>query len=387
IPEAGIIGIQAHAGGKPLIQVKDITIEHLPPTDRSSVFVGASEPAKASKASPLSAEGQQRAFALPPGFEIELVASEEQGVGKPITVTWDAAGRMWTMTAFEYPVDANDNKEIAEALYNQPRRDKVLVFDNPYGPGPHKPRVFADGFAIPLGLLPYREGALVQHGSDILFVRDTDGDGRADQREPILTGFGIGDSHLLPHQFTRGPGGWVLFAQGAFNNSNVRTKSGETFEFNRTLMGRFTPEGRNFETIGYGPCNILGLVLASEGEIFIQEANDYGYPVMPFHVGACYPGCTPFPNPYAPTFPGLSRLAMGGTGLSGLALCDARGSFPGAYAGVFYVANPVMQRVQAVQLFRDGPYYTLLKLPDFIRSSDEWFRPVAIHFGPDDCLY
>jgi len=65
-------------------------------------------------------------------------------------------------------------KEIAAALYEQPRRDKVLVFDNPYGPGPHKPRVFADGLAIPLGLLPYKDGAYVQHGSDILFLRDSE---------------------------------------------------------------------------------------------------------------------------------------------------------------------------------------------------------------------
>ncbi|HKQ39120.1 MAG TPA: family 16 glycoside hydrolase, partial [Verrucomicrobiae bacterium] len=381
IADSGVIGIQAHAGGKPLIQVKEITIEHLPPNAPGTRFVGATEPAKALKASPLSPEEQQRAFTLPPGFEIELVASEAEGVGKPITVEWDAAGRMWTMTAFEYPVDANDNKEIAAALYKEPRRDKVLVFDNPYGPGPHKPRVFADGFAIPLGLLPYRDGAFVQHGSDILFVRE------GGQRETILTGFGIGDSHLLPHQFTRAPGGWIMFAQGAFNNSNVRTKSGEAFEFNRTLMGRFTPDGEKFETIGYGPCNIWGLVLAGEGEVFIQEANDYGYPVMPFHAGACYPGCTPFPKPYAPIFPGLARLGMGGTGLSGLALSDKLGGFPDAYANVFYVANPVMQRIQAVKLLRDGPHFSLVKLPDFIRCSDEWFRPVAIHFGPDSCLY
>ena len=381
IADSGVIAIQAHGGGKPLIQVKDISIEHLPPSALGTRFIGTVEPAKASKPSPLSPEEQQRAFTLAPGFEIELVASEEQGVGKPITVVWDAAGRMWTMTAFEYPVDANDNKEIAAALYKEPRRDKVLVFDNPYGPGPHKPRVFADGFAIPLGLLPYRDGAFVQHGSDILFVRE------GGQRETVLTGFGIGDSHLLPHQFTRAPGGWIMFAQGAFNNSNVRTKSGDTTEFNRTLMGRFTPDGEKFETIGYGPCNIWGLVLAGEGEVFIQEANDYGYPVMPFHVGACYPGCTPFPKPYAPTFPGLARLGMGGTGLSGLALSDKLGGFPDAYANVFYVANPVTQRIQAVKLLRDGPHFSLVKLPDFIRCSDEWFRPVAIHFGPDSCLY
>lgn len=381
IPASGVIAIQAHGGGKPLIQVKDISIEHLPPTAPESRFIGAPEAPKPDQPSPLPPDDQQRAFHLPPGFEIELVASELQGVGKPITVTWDASGRMWTMTAFEYPVDANDNKEIAEALYKEPRRDKVLVFDHPYGPGPHTPRVFADGFAIPLGILPYRDGVFVQHGSDILFVREN---GR---RDTVLTGFGIGDSHLLPHQFTRAPGGWILFAQGAFNNSNVRTRKGETFEFNRTLMGRFTPDGKKFDTIGYGPCNIWGLVLAGEGEIFIQEANDYGYPVMPFHVGACYPGCTPFPKPYAPTFPGLARLGMGGTGLSGLALSDKHGGFPDGYANVFYVANPVTRRIQAVKLLRDGPHFSLIKLPDFITCSDEWFRPVAIHFGPDSCLY
>lgn len=381
IPDWGLIAIQAHGGGKPLIQVKEISIEHLPPTAPESRFIGAAEPSKPSAPSPLHPDEQQRAFTLPPGFEIELVTSEAQGVAKPITVTWDAAGRMWTMTALEYPVDANDNKEIAEALYKEPRRDKVLVFDRPHGPGPHTPRVFAGGFAIPLGILPYRDGVFVQHGSDILFVREN---GR---RDTVLTGFGIGDSHLLPHQFTRGPGGWILFAQGAFNNSVVRTKKGEAFEFNRTLMGRFTADGRNFETIGYGPCNIWGLVLAGEGEIFIQEANDYGYPVMPFHVGACYPGCTPFPKPYAPTFPGMARLGMGGTGLSGLALSDKSGGFPEAYANVFYIANPMTRRIQAVKLLRDGPHFSLIKLPDFITCSDEWFRPVAIHFGPDSCLY
>ncbi|HZO84470.1 MAG TPA: PVC-type heme-binding CxxCH protein, partial [Verrucomicrobiae bacterium] len=407
IADSGVIAIQAHGGGKPLIQVKEISIEHLPATAPNSRFIGASQSGRglphsttlrdgvtrtnsegfgvrqssAALPSPLSPEQQRQAFALPPGFEIELVASEEQGVGKPITVAWDAAGRMWTMTAFEYPVDANDNKLMAEALFNERRRDKVLVFDNPHGPGPHTPRVFADGFAIPLGILPYRDGVFVQHGPDILFVRE------GGRRETVLTGFGIGDSHLFPHQFTRAPGGWIMFAQGAFNNSNVRTKSGETFEFNRTLMGRFTPDGKKFDTIGYGPCNIWGLVLTGEGEIFIQEANDYGYPVMPFHVGASYPGCTPFPKPYAPTFPGTARLGMGGTGLSGLALSDKHGGYPGAYANVFYIANPVMQRIQAVKLLRDGPHFSLVKLPDFIRCSDEWFRPVAIHFGPDSCLY
>jgi hypothetical protein len=152
IPLAGVFGIQVHGGGKALIQVKQITVEELPATPAESRFLGAPAPAKPAKQSPLNPEEQKVSFTLPPGFEIELVASENEGVVKPITIVWDAKGRMWTMTATEYPVDANDNKEIAAALYQQPRRDKVLVFDKPYGPGPHQPRTFADGLAIPLGL-------------------------------------------------------------------------------------------------------------------------------------------------------------------------------------------------------------------------------------------
>lgn len=387
VADHGVIGIQVHGGGKTLIQIKEIVIEELPPTRAQDRFVGAPEPGRAAKESPLRPEEEKAAFSLPPGFEVELVASEEQGVNKPITVVWDSAGRMWTMTAVEYPVDANDHVETAAALYRQPRRDRVLVFDDASGAGPHTPRVFADGLAIPLGLLPYKDGVFVQHGAEIVHLRDTDRDGRADTREVILSGFGIGDSHLMPHQFTRAPGNWILVAQGAFNYSNVRTRSGEVIEFNRTLLGRFRPDGTKFETIGWGPCNIWGLVLSGAGEVFIQEANDYGYPVMPFQVGGFYPGCTPAPKPYAPPYPGLSRIGLGGTGLSGLALSDERGAFPAAYAGVFYVANPVTQRIQAIKLIRNGPHYSLIKMPDFMRSSDEWFRPVAIHFGPDGCLY
>ena len=67
-------------------------------------FVGAPEPAKVTNAQPLSAEQERAAFTLPPGFEIELVAAESDGIGKFVTVDWDIHGRMWSMTALEYPV-------------------------------------------------------------------------------------------------------------------------------------------------------------------------------------------------------------------------------------------------------------------------------------------
>ncbi len=412
IPDWGKLGIQIHGGGKALVQVKDITIEELPVKPR---FIGAPEPKKSAKALPLTPDEERAAFTLAPGFEIELVAAESEGIGKFVTVDWDTRGRLWTMTALEYPVDANESPQQAKELYASRARDKVLVYDrDANSPTGYKstPRVFAEGLAIPLGILPYQNGVYVQHGSDIAFLSDTDGDGRADKRDVILTGFGIQDSHLFPHQFTRAPGNWLWMAQGAFNYGKVRTTRGVEKQFDQTRMAKFRADGSDFDITSQGPCNIWGLVLTAEGECWIQEANDFGYPAMPFHEYANYPGCSGGQwKSYAPEFPGTAPdFQMGGTGLSGLALSDsaaqergrsrprendgladvtvhAPGVWPEPYADIMYVANPITRKIQAIKIHRDGPRYKLQLLPDFLQSSDEMFRPVSIHFGPDGCLY
>ncbi len=389
IAPSGIIGIQVHGGGNAKVQVKDVTIEELPPTPAGAIFTPAKAPEKAAKASPLSAEEERASFTLPPGFEIELVAKEEEGIGKFITVDWDQRGRMWSMTALEYPVDGNENAAQAKALYENPGKDKVIVFDTPFAPGAQRPRVYAAGLAIPEGILPYKDGCYVQHGPNVELLRDTDGDGKADKKEIILSGFGVQDSHLFPHQFTRAPGGWMWMAQGAFNYGKVKTTKGDEKQFDQTRMAKFRPDGSDFEITSQGPCNIWGLVLDGEGQAWIQEANDYGYPVMPFHEYANYPGCSDRQwKSYAPEFPGTTPdFKMGGTGLSGLALSDQKGAWPAAYADVMYIANPITRKIQGIKITPDGPRFKYQLLGDFIQSSDEMFRPVSIHFGPDGCLY
>src|ERR1041384_592737 len=121
----------------------------------------------------------------------------------------------------------------------------------------------------------------------------------------------------------------------------------------------------------------------------IQEANDFGYPVMPFHEYANYPGCSDRQwKSYAPEFPGTAPdFRMGGTGLSGLALTDKTGPFPEPWRDVMLVANPITNRIQGIKMHRDGPYWKLDKPVDFLTASDPWFRPVAITVGPDGCLY
>lgn len=409
IPTSGLIGLQAHSGGKFSAQFKDITITELPASPK---FQGAA-PAKMApiaEAKPRTPEQQQASFHLPPGFSIELVAAEDpaQDIGKFISVSFDQRGRMWTHTALEYPVDANENAAIADALYASKARDKVIIynrealFDKPLPPGGLKPdHVFADGLAIPLGMLPWGDGSrcIALHGRDIVLLTDTNNDNKADKSEVLLTGFGVQDSHLFPHQFTRAPGGWVWMAQGAFNYSKVKRpqdSDDKAIKFDQTRMARFRPDGSDFEITSNGPCNIWGLVMDRNGETFIQEANDFGYGVMPFHEYANYPGCSNGQwKSYAPEFPAtFQKQRFGGTGLSGLCLTDAQGAYPAPYANLMLVANPITNVINTVVMQRDqpSPNHNLTdsqfeKIEDFLTCEDPWFRPIAMTLGPDGCVY
>lgn len=376
LPRQGRLGLQVHGGGKSRVEFRNLRIRE---------FGGAP---KAPGPSPLPAKSEALTFASAPGTVVELVAEESDGIGKFVAMGWDPRGRLWVSTALEYPVDANESPAEAAALYAGKGRDKVLIFDHPGAPGPQVPRVFADGLAIPTGMTPYLDGAIVHHGTDIVRLRDTDGDGRADRRETLLSGFGTQDSHLLPHQFTRAPGGWMWMAQGAFNYSKVRTTKGQVTQFDQTRMAKFKPDGSDFRITSNGPCNIWGLVLRETGEALVQEANDYGYPLMPFHEQANYPGCANGQwKSYAPEFPPTARdFRMGGSGLSGLAPADP-GRWPEWARDLVWVANPITCKVQSIRVTGSASNPSLTPGPDLLVSSDPWFRPVAISAGPDGCLY
>ena len=404
IPLEGHIGFQVHGGGQALVEVKDVAIEPLAPTP-----TGAAAPTGPLPAGPLSAEDEARHFTLADGFTAELVLGESEDpknpYGKFVALAFDNAGRLWTTTALEYPVDANENAEAARRLFAVGGRDKVLVVDDPWATRPTPPRVFADGLAMPLGVLPARGGAFVQYGPEIRFYRDSDGDGRADGHETVLEGFGIQDSHLFPHQFTRVPGGWILLAQGLFNSSQVKRPGGKAFadgapeiRFDACKLGRFRPDGSAFEPLTAGPNNIWGLTISRTGETWLQEANDIGYPIFPYEPGVFVSTGSPDRlRPYQPLMPApLAPPQMGGTGLSGLALADDLDGWPGPWGAgaganpnerIFYVANPITSSIQSIVATRTGDRWTYRKGFDLLKSGDPSFRPVAIQFGPDGCLY
>ncbi len=337
------------------------------------------------EAQPKSPAEQQACFKVPEGFSIELVASEETGLPKPVMTVFDSAGRMWSVTATEYPRDQDPG------VWSKPGKDRVVIFDTPCASGPQTPRIFAEGMVMPLSVLPYGNGAYVAQGPEILYLGDKDGDGKADTREVRLHGFGVQDTHTLPHQLTLLPGGRIVYSQGVLNKGKVTDAAGHTMDFNKTQVATFRPDGTGHEVIGAGLNNIWCWSTSREGRVFIHEANDLGYSLVPFEEDSTYPSFIATKlHPAAPMHPPTAQgLDLGGTGFSGLALCDDRtGSFPAPWHGVMLISNPILGRIQGISMTReDNGVYHFKKAGDLVTCSDPMFRPVAITFGPDGCLY
>ena len=339
----------------------------------------------AEEAAARTAAAQQAAFTVPDGFTVELVASEESGLPKPAMAAFDDAGRLWSVTATAYPRDQDPG------IWQRPGPDRVVVLDAPLGKGPHVARTFAEGMVMPLSVLPEGDGAYVAQGPEILYLGDRDGDGKADSRKVLMKGFGVQDTHTLPHQLTRMPGGRIVFSQGVLNNGKVSDASGRSFDFNKTLVASMKPDGSDARIIGAGLNNIWAWAHGRTGRVFFHEANDFGYSLIPFEEDTSYPSFIATKlHPDSPLHPPTAEgLNLGGTGFSGLAICDDRsGSFPAPWQGLFYVANPILGKIHAVRgtLGANG-VWAFEKAGDLVSCADPMFRPVAITFGPDGCLY
>ncbi len=117
----------------------------------------------------LSPAEEQKTFKLPPGFEIQLFASEPD-IAKPLNMAFDAKGRLWVTNTIEYPYAAPADR---------PGRDSVKILEDTDGDGrADKVTTFAEGLNIPIGIYPYQDGAIVFSIPNIWRLRDTNGDGK-----------------------------------------------------------------------------------------------------------------------------------------------------------------------------------------------------------------
>ncbi|HUP82371.1 MAG TPA: PVC-type heme-binding CxxCH protein, partial [Pirellula sp.] len=128
---------------------------------------------------PLTPAQAMAKMTLPPGFRIELVASEP-AMQNPVAMAFDDRGRIYVTESFEYP-----RREPG------PGRDKIKILEDKDGDGVCETvKVFAEGLNIPSGIAVGHGGVWVANAPDLLFMEDTDGDDVVDKQTVVVTGFG-----------------------------------------------------------------------------------------------------------------------------------------------------------------------------------------------------
>ncbi|MBY0460201.1 MAG: ThuA domain-containing protein, partial [Gemmataceae bacterium] len=155
---------------------------------------------------PLTVEESLKHFVTPVDFELKVFVTEKELGGKPIATTWDERGRLFVSVTVDYP---NDMQPAGQG------RDKIVMCEDTDGDGVcDKVTVFADKLSIATSLLPYAGGLIVHQAPATLFLKDTDGDGKADVRQELFRGWATNDTHAGPSNLHYGFDNWVYGAVG-----------------------------------------------------------------------------------------------------------------------------------------------------------------------------
>src|SRR6266850_1400139 len=184
---------------------------------------------------PLSARDEQATFRLPKGFKIELVASEPDIVD-PVAMAFDENGRIFVAEMRAYP-----NAGIGTGFITSGR---IVLLEDRDGDGFfEKSTVFADKLRLPTSVMPYKGGLLVANPPQIVYFEDTDGDGKADRRRSLYTGFNLSNIQQLINSLQWGLDNWVYGCAGS-NGGTVHSteKAGTQEETLRNRGVRFHPD-------------------------------------------------------------------------------------------------------------------------------------------------
>lgn len=333
------------------------------------IGVRSSIPVEPPTAKPQSPEEELASFKILDGFQVNLFASEADGVVKPIQMRWDERGRLWVACAVSYP----------QIKPGEKANDYVLVCEDTDGDGKaDKFHKFVEGLFMPSGLELGDGGLYVAQGTELLHFKDTDGDGKADSKRIVLGGFGTADSHQMINCINWGFGGELWFTQGHHIYSRVETLHGvETL--NRAGVWRLRPRTGHldpFFQFSSAGANCWGVV-----------TTEYG---QPFHKSGANIGS------YFST-PGLVRSSLA-VNAQAMNLCMApikqvgmeflqSSHFPAEMQGRILIGGYYANLLEWHELkFENGMFSTKL-LPNIIETKNNVFRPVEVRIGPDGGIY
>ncbi len=340
---------------------------------------------------PLSVEESMKHFVTPEGMAVRRYADERSFEAKPIAMTWDESGRLWICETLDYPNELGGD------------RDRIRICEDTDGDHvADKFTVFAEGLSIPTAIVIVRGGAVVQNGTETIYLKDTDGDDVADERTTLITDWALGDTHGGVSNFRYGLDNWIWAMQG-YNNSSPRI-DGEVTQTFRQGFWRFKlsqtdpPQVTDLEFIRSSDNNTWGLGISEEGLIFGSTAN---------HNPSMF---SPIPNRYYERVRGWAPATLrtiadtfkfnpitenvrqvdqfgGYTAGAGHALYTARAFPPQWWNKTAFVCGPTGHLVGTFVLRRDGANYTSTSPVNLLASDDEWSAPIMAEVGPDGAVW
>ncbi len=331
-----------------------------------------------------------------PGFKVELVASEPL-TKSPVAFDWGADGKLWVVEMGDYPLGV-DGKGKPGGI--------VRFLEDTNGDGIYdKSTVFLEGVNFPNGIIPWHKGVIVSAAPEIFYAEDTDGDGKADLRKVLFTGFREGNQQHRANGFDYGLDNWLYGANGDSGGDILSVLTGKKTSISGRDF-RLRPDDGAFET------------QAGEAQ-FGRHRDDWGNwfgnnnAVWLWHYF--------LPSQYLARNP---HLAAGASSRTLAQYADATRVFPisrtlqrfndpsGAnhltsgnsampyrdelfgpeFANSIFISEPVHNLIHREVLEPDGVTFTSHRAADeqgteFLSSSDNWFRPTQTKVGPDGALY
>jgi putative membrane-bound dehydrogenase-like protein len=340
---------------------------------------------------PLSPDESMKFIQVPAGFSLELFAAEPDIV-KPISFTFDERGRLWVIESVNYPNDVredgkgDDRIKIAEDTNGDGRADKFTIF--------------AEHLNIPTSLTFANGGVIVAAAPHILFLKDTNGDDKADVRNILSTGWGIRDTHAGPSNLQYGPDNYIWGSVGYSGYEGEM--NGKKLQFTQGSF-RFKPDGSGFEYVTMSTNNTWGLGFSENFDLFGSTANNdpsffiaipnrffEGVQGLPAARGSGpgYQSAARFYEAHHTT-PYIRQVDVwsGYTAAAGHYLYTAR-SFPKEYWNrIAFITEPTVHIVGQGVVEPQGAGFVTRDGWNLLSGAEEWVAPVHAQVGPDGAVW
>lgn len=363
---------------------------------------------KQGRVRPQSPKEAMTGFETLPGFEMQLVASEPQ-VHEPVVVTYDENGLMYVAEYLKFP-SHHGKSDGPDGC--------IRLLKDQDGDGHYETSdVFAGGLAWPTGICCWGGGIYVVAAPDLWYFKDTTGDGRADHREKVYTGFGFRNDEGTANNLIWGLDHWI-YGAGSNSGGGIK-KPGEEDAKAVSIRGRdfrFHPKTREFQAIPGS--EQFGNTIDDWGNRFLSQNSKPAVHVVLSSKGLDRNPFLPLPPAKVDLWEDSQIYRVSGieewrqartkirladkrkysapsvahdvfSGCAGLQIY--RGAvYPEEFRGNLFVGDVQGNLIHRRSLAPSGMTFASKRTEtksEFLRSKDNWFRPANLVNAPDGTLH